>query len=97
MPDLDEDEIRTRAHKMWEDEGRPEGQDTHFWFRAVEELMAEQGNTGRPTEGPGGLSTGLQPGGVAPVGGATTTGSIGTGGAATGNVSTGSAGKRDGV
>jgi ribosomal protein S13 len=32
----DEALIRARAHKIWEDEGRPEGRDKIHWLRALE-------------------------------------------------------------
>jgi hypothetical protein len=97
MPDLDEDEIRIRAHRLWEDEGRPEGQDTEFWFRAIDQLMQEQGSSGRPTEAPSGMASSLQPSGTSPVGGSAGMGSIGTGGAASGKTGTGSAATKDNV
>ena len=39
-PDI-EDLIRARAHKMWVDEGQPEGRSETHWLRAQEELQAE--------------------------------------------------------
>ena len=33
----DEDHIRTRARKIWEENGRPSGRDQEFWFRAERE------------------------------------------------------------
>lgn len=33
-----EDLIRARAHQIWEDEGRPEGQEADHWNRASAEL-----------------------------------------------------------
>ena len=33
-----DDEIRALAHKLWEDEGRPEGQSESHWQRAYEAL-----------------------------------------------------------
>lgn len=32
------DEIRRRAHQIWEDEGRPEGKDGEHWERASREV-----------------------------------------------------------
>lgn len=40
--ELDE-RIRERAYAIWEEEGRPEGNDYHHWLRAVEELRTEAG------------------------------------------------------
>ena len=33
-----EDEIRARAHALWEQAGRPEGDGTQFWLEAEKEL-----------------------------------------------------------
>lgn len=33
--------IRDRAHQMWERDGRPTGQDDHYWFKAEQEIDAE--------------------------------------------------------
>jgi hypothetical protein len=33
-----EDDIRARAHQLWEDAGRPEGRHDEFWQRAEREL-----------------------------------------------------------
>ncbi|SMC98712.1 DUF2934 domain-containing protein [Rhizobium sp. RU36D] len=41
--ELDE-RIRERAYAIWEQEGRPEGNDFHHWLRAVEEVRAETGD-----------------------------------------------------
>ncbi len=35
---IPEDNIRHRAHALWEEAGRPEGRDEEFWHRAREEL-----------------------------------------------------------
>ena len=88
---LDEDEIKRRAHQLWEQEGRPEGRDFQNYMDAVAQLMAERDGGERPTGGPGGISTNLHPGGIAPAGGAATVGSIGTGGGQTAGHATGSA------
>lgn len=34
--------IRDRAHKIWEEEGRPEGRDVDHWLRAAQEIAAEE-------------------------------------------------------
>ncbi len=96
MATLDEDEIKRRAYRIWEGEGRPEGREFQNYMDAVAEMMAEtESGDARPDSGASGLSTNLQPGGMAPVGGAPMVGSIGTGGAPTGGSATGSArGKR---
>lgn len=33
-----EDEIRTRAYQLYEEEGRQEGRDLEYWFRAEAEV-----------------------------------------------------------
>ncbi|HEX7006712.1 MAG TPA: DUF2934 domain-containing protein [Alphaproteobacteria bacterium] len=40
MTDGRDDEIRKRAHEIWEQEGRPDGRDKDHWDRAERELMA---------------------------------------------------------
>ncbi|MET3756151.1 DUF2934 domain-containing protein [Rhizobium binae] len=42
-----EDEIRKRAHSLWEKEGRPEGKHRDHWIRAEHELDA-RGETDNP-------------------------------------------------
>ena len=37
-----EDEVRARAHQLWEEEGRPEGQADRHWFTARETLAIEE-------------------------------------------------------
>lgn len=36
------DEIRQRAHQLWDRAGRPEGQDTLHWLQAEREVRAER-------------------------------------------------------
>jgi hypothetical protein len=33
-----DDEIRTRAHQLWELAGKPEGKEEQFWLEAEREL-----------------------------------------------------------
>jgi Protein of unknown function (DUF2934) len=33
-----EEEIRIRAHQLWEQAGRPEGREDEFWHQAEKEL-----------------------------------------------------------
>jgi Protein of unknown function (DUF2934) len=33
-----DDKVRQLAHQMWEDDGRPEGRDEEFWFKAKQTL-----------------------------------------------------------
>jgi hypothetical protein len=89
MPDLNQDDIKQRAHQIWESEGRPEGRDFQNYMDAVAQLMAEQGEDhSSAMPGSGGIASNLHPGGMAPVGGASLVGSIGTGGAASGPTGT---------
>jgi hypothetical protein len=95
--DTDRDEkIRRRAHQLWEEAGQPDGQDEDHWAQAVREIEGENGSgsDARIAQGgidpaatataPGGLGTGLQPGGIRPgAGPGAQLGSIGTGGGST--------------
>jgi hypothetical protein len=36
-----EHDIRTRSYFLWEAEGRPQGRDMEFWFRATAQLEVE--------------------------------------------------------
>lgn len=38
---LNDDDIRARAHRLWEADGRPDGQSDHYWFLARDMLVAE--------------------------------------------------------
>lgn len=38
-----EDRIRARAHRLWEDEGRPDGRADDHWFQAKEIVAVEEG------------------------------------------------------
>ena len=42
MEDNREARIRERAHAIWEEEGRPEGQEREHWERAAAEVDAEE-------------------------------------------------------
>ena len=35
------EEIRTRAHQLWEQQGRPAGRDVEFWLQAETELKSK--------------------------------------------------------
>ena len=35
-----EDQVRRRAYEVWEADGRPEGQDQQYWFKALAERAA---------------------------------------------------------
>jgi hypothetical protein len=38
-----EQRISERAHKLWDDAGRPDGRSDEFWFAAKAELEREEG------------------------------------------------------
>ncbi|WP_213770353.1 DUF2934 domain-containing protein [Bradyrhizobium sp. dw_78] len=38
-----EDQIRQRAHEIWERHHRPDGRDEEFWHQAERELQQESG------------------------------------------------------
>jgi hypothetical protein len=44
-----EDQIRERAHEIWERNHRPDGRDEEFWRRAENELLDEGGEGGFDT------------------------------------------------
>jgi DUF2934 family protein len=46
MPQPTDDQIRTRAHQLWEIAGRPEGREHDFWYEAERELNANAGRDG---------------------------------------------------
>jgi hypothetical protein len=69
--------IRERAYHLWENEGRPEGQDERHWHTAAEEwetvLAAHEKGAayqdgGSVGQGASGVGTGLQQGGTTPGG-----------------------------
>jgi hypothetical protein len=35
-----DDQIRNRAHQLWEQAGKPEGREDEFWHQAEQELQA---------------------------------------------------------
>ncbi|WGD55584.1 DUF2934 domain-containing protein [Bradyrhizobium sp. CB1650] len=42
MAQVEEQKIRERAHLLWEQAGRPEGKEDHFWLEAERQLQEEQ-------------------------------------------------------
>ena len=46
-----EDQIRQRAHEIWERNHRPDGKDEEFWHQAERELQ-EEGSSGKPVNVP---------------------------------------------
>ncbi len=46
-----DEQIRSRAHQLWEEAGRPEGRGDEFWHQAERELSdasEAQGDTSQP-------------------------------------------------
>jgi Protein of unknown function (DUF2934) len=41
MTELDEQTIRERARRLWEQAGKPEGMDQHLWCEAKRQLRDE--------------------------------------------------------
>jgi Protein of unknown function (DUF2934) len=94
-----EQQIRERAHQIWEEEGRPQGREREHWERAAREIDArEAGGEAKPTRsgtdeiaGSVGAASGLQPGGTKTDGGpGTGADRVGTGGGNTAGEPTGS-------
>ncbi|MBF0140839.1 MAG: DUF2934 domain-containing protein [Magnetococcales bacterium] len=46
MSNHDEEQIRTLAYTLWEQDHRPHGRDLEFWF-AAEQMLKVSGNIGR--------------------------------------------------
>ena len=42
MENAYEDEIRARAHQLWEQAGKPDGSDQQFWLEAERQLKKER-------------------------------------------------------
>lgn len=62
MKDPNEQQIRERAYNLWEAEGRPDGREQEYWYRAEAGLSGD----GQQHDG---VDSGLQPGGTIPSGG----------------------------
>lgn len=43
-----QDEIQRRAYQLWEADGRPEGLDQNYWFKAVSEIAADAAKAIKP-------------------------------------------------
>src|SRR3712207_2082078 len=53
------DRIRQRAYELWDQDGRPHGQDMEYWLRAEAELAGENGaGAGAPPTGGAGAESG---------------------------------------
>jgi hypothetical protein len=53
MENPTEEQIRARAHKLWEQAGKPDGREDEFWRQAEREL--------KETEGLRDIATGPEP------------------------------------
>jgi hypothetical protein len=42
MDNADEERIRAKAHELWEQAGKPDGQQEHFWHEAERLLKQER-------------------------------------------------------
>jgi hypothetical protein len=41
--DIDfEQSVRKAAYHLWEDDGRPHGREKEYWFKALEQLLAQR-------------------------------------------------------
>jgi DUF2934 family protein len=40
--EADNQRIRERAHDLWEQAGRPDGREEHFWLEAERQIREEQ-------------------------------------------------------
>jgi hypothetical protein len=52
-----EHKIRERAYRLWEQDGRPEGQEQAHWREAERQIVAEEGEAWRP-DGPDATAAG---------------------------------------
>lgn len=50
MPFPTEEQIKQRAHELWEEAGRPEGRDREFWHQAERDLQGAS-EKGDPEKG----------------------------------------------
>lgn len=41
MAEVSEEDIKRRAHELWEMAGRPEGRDEEFWSKAEQQVRGE--------------------------------------------------------
>ncbi len=52
MENPSNDDIRIRAHQLWEQAGQPDGRDAEFWHQAEQELSQAQAHAPAATEPP---------------------------------------------
>jgi hypothetical protein len=50
-----DDEIRVRAHQLWEQAGKPDGRDEEFWHQAERELQTQDKDANKLKEPPNNL------------------------------------------
>lgn len=72
-----EEQIRARAHQIWEEEGRPEGREQEHWNKAAQEM---EGHQALDEGAYAGAESEPQPGDPLPDGGRANEHDIGTGG-----------------
>lgn len=76
-----EEQIRARAHQIWEEEGRPQGREQEHWEKAAREMEGHQAfNEGAFA----GIGSEPQPGDKLPDGGRANEHDIGVGGVGNG-------------
>ncbi|MFD2646366.1 DUF2934 domain-containing protein [Devosia albogilva] len=52
--DMDfEQRVRQAAYHLWEQDGRPFGRETEYWFRALEQLLAQRSSEMEPGKNDG--------------------------------------------
>ncbi|QWW72108.1 DUF2934 domain-containing protein [Rhizobium sp. WYJ-E13] len=49
---VNEDRLRQRAYEIWEQEGRPHGEDMKHWLQAFQEIAASTEANGQPVKKP---------------------------------------------
>ncbi|WP_413813501.1 DUF2934 domain-containing protein [Devosia sp. Root685] len=48
-----EQKVRQAAYHLWENDGRPIGRETDYWFRALETLLRDRSAVGNTAQGDG--------------------------------------------
>jgi hypothetical protein len=43
-----DEEVRARAHQLWEEAGKPEGREHEFWYQAERELQHNHAQPNQP-------------------------------------------------